>query len=302
MCKRREAFSLAVLILSLIHIFYSYYSEKECQLRIQKLEQAVREICAGLSKDQNLFDRELKLHDTLLEKVTYDKSAVDSADTPESFTAYGALVEGKAVCQGYALAMKLLLCYAGIESSVFSGNVQGVAHAWNAVLLNNQWYFLDPTWNETETHIRYDYFNIATEALMQDHTIDPVYPDESSTEQCNLWLPDCIATEENYYMRCAIYMDGFDAENDERLLTKLQTMLATGNTVLNIRFDPEMDYDKSLAMLITEKPYKLVYLMQRANQMYGSVNLFSMNNIQYSQIKAQHAVTIRLELETTEIQ
>ena len=275
---------------------YSYYSAKECGQRIQKLAQAVRKMCAVLDRKQPVFNRELALHDALLASVTYDKEAVGSAEDPEPFTAYGALVEGKAVCQGYALAMKLLLCYAGIESTVISGASQGVAHAWNAVLLDGEWYYLDATWNDTEQHIRYDYFNVSSEVLQVDHTIDPVYPEGDGGEQYNLWVPECTAVALNYFNRCAVYLNGFDEENDQRLLARLQNMLAGGSTMLTVRFDPSMDYEESVSMLITEQPYKLVYLMRRANQSSGSVNRFVTEDIQYTRAKNQNAVTVWLSL------
>ncbi len=275
---------------------YSYYSAKECGQRIQKLAQAVRKMCAVLDRKQPVFNRELALHDALLASVAYDKEAVGSAEDPEPFTAYGALVEGKAVCQGYALAMKLLLCYAGIESTVISGASQGVAHAWNAVLLDGEWYYLDATWNDTEQHIRYDYFNVSSEVLQVDHTIDPVYPEGDGGEQYNLWVPECTAVALNYFNRCAVYLNGFDEENDQRLLARLQNMLAGGSTMLTVRFDPSMDYEESVSMLITEQPYKLVYLMRRANQSSGSVNRFVTEDIQYTRAKNQNAVTVWLSL------
>ena len=276
---------------------YSYYSAKECTQRSQKLVQAVRKVVSVLHEGQTLFDRELALHDTLLQFVAYDKEAVTSSNRPEPFTAYGALVEGKAVCQGYALAMKLLLCYAGIQSTIISGTSQGIAHAWNAVELNNQWYYLDPTWDDTEQNVRYDYFNITSEILQLDHTVDPVYPGDGTGEQYNLRVPQCVAVTENYFIRRAVYLDGFDSNNDHRLLARLQAMLASGSTTLTVRFDPSMDYDDSIAKLITGQPYKLVYLMQEANQMYGSVNSFAMNDLQYTKAKAQNAVTIWLKME-----
>ena len=277
---------------------YSYYSAKECGQRIQKLAQAVRKMCSVLNGNQPVFSRELALHDALLASVTYDGEAAGSAENPEPFTAYGALVEGKAVCQGYALAMKLLLCYAGIESTVISGASQGVAHAWNAVLLDEEWYYLDATWNDAEQRIRYDYFNITSEVLQIDHMVDPVYPGEGGEEQYNLWLPECPAVPLNYFNRCAVYLNGFDEENDQRLLARLQSMLAASSTMLAIRFDSSMDYEESVSMLITDQPYKLIYLMQRANQSYGSVNRFAMEDIQYTKAKGQNAVTIWLRLDS----
>jgi transglutaminase/protease-like cytokinesis protein 3 len=66
------------------------------------------------------------------------------------------LTERRAICDGYARLFKTLCDYANIQSVVITGYVRwysdpiGVVterkHAWNAVLINNKWQLLDPTW------------------------------------------------------------------------------------------------------------------------------------------------------------
>jgi transglutaminase/protease-like cytokinesis protein 3 len=107
---------------------------------------------------------------------------------PESFTSCGAFVNGTAVCEGYAKAMKLLLDSQGIESlyvtgtATTSGGTGG--HAWNIVQIGNVWYDLDSTFDDPVyvTHSGYDtsnkvpsytYFNITSFPLYNgqpDHT------------------------------------------------------------------------------------------------------------------------------------
>lgn len=62
----------------------------------------------------------------------------------------------KAVCYGYALLFKTLCDYAGIKAEIIEGyartrpyqvgNNMSVNHAWNAVQINDHWYYLDATW------------------------------------------------------------------------------------------------------------------------------------------------------------
>ena len=66
------------------------------------------------------------------------------------------LTERKAICDGYARLFKTLCDHANIQSVVISGYIRWYSdpigavtdrkHAWNAVLLNNKWQLLDPTW------------------------------------------------------------------------------------------------------------------------------------------------------------
>ncbi len=65
-------------------------------------------------------------------------------------SAYGALINKKCVCQGYAEAYKRLLDTQGIVNYVLCGKVKGstVHHAWNAVSFNGRDFFhVDVTWD-----------------------------------------------------------------------------------------------------------------------------------------------------------
>lgn len=66
----------------------------------------------------------------------------NSYSLPNRHTAYGALVEGKAVCDGLAYAYKMLMDYEGIEC-VFVPDYEA-RHAYNEVLIDGAWYEVDP--------------------------------------------------------------------------------------------------------------------------------------------------------------
>ena len=63
-------------------------------------------------------------------------------------TAYGALIEKKAVCDGYALAFNLLARRAGIPCLMVSGMVDGYCHGWNLVKVNGNLRYIDVTWDD----------------------------------------------------------------------------------------------------------------------------------------------------------
>lgn len=68
---------------------------------------------------------------------------------PVTHTAYGALHDGVAVCEGYACAAKLMLNALGIRCDIQVGTcLDGGGHAWNLVELDGQWYQMDVTWND----------------------------------------------------------------------------------------------------------------------------------------------------------
>ena len=100
----------------------------------------------------------LRLHDLLLDSAWYNTEA-----GPDDYahTAYGALVEdssgspGGALCDGYALAYEYLLQRAGITSTMvcgYAGSSESDTekHAWNLVLLDDDWYEVDATWDDLD--------------------------------------------------------------------------------------------------------------------------------------------------------
>ncbi len=96
------------------------------------------------------FQATQALHDYLVRNCAYDKSVTSStspADTT-AYSAYGALVDGSCVCQGYALAYKLLLKRAGLSAVLVMSTKMN--HAWNMVQMEDeQWYHVDVTWDDS---------------------------------------------------------------------------------------------------------------------------------------------------------
>lgn len=121
------------------------------------------------------FDKELALHDYIVNNSIYDSANMNN-NVPEDHNAYGVLVKGLGVCESYAKAMSLLLNKAGIECIVVTGNAGG-PHAWNKVKLDGHWYNLDATWNDPVMQgnsqvIRHTYFNIPDSMIQKDHVQD----------------------------------------------------------------------------------------------------------------------------------
>lgn len=116
-----------------------------------------------LSQVQGLSvnEKERRLHDLLIERVEYDKG-VD-----KNQSAYSALVDGKSVCAGYARAYQYLMQRTGIPCFYCTGYA-GTDHAWNIVGLDDGYYNVDVTWDDTEGG-QYDYFNKTDEAYADTH-------------------------------------------------------------------------------------------------------------------------------------
>lgn len=153
----------------------AYVEGKTDRLSAQDMalyEEAVRVHDSLVDSTMSQYERVKAFHDYLCDTVTYRKTG------PESHTAYGALVNHAAVCQGYTQAMDLLCFLSGIDCEHIFGQAtaNGVTeyHAWVRVNIDGNWYNVDPTWDDQVTYISYDYF-LVSDGHMDGH-IWTAYP------------------------------------------------------------------------------------------------------------------------------
>lgn len=117
-----------------------------------------------LTQVENLgtpYEKERRLHDVLIGRIEYEKGA------DKNQSAYSALVEGKSVCAGYARAYQYLMQRLGIPCYYCTG-FAGTDHAWNIVALDDGYYNVDLTWDDTPGG-EYDYFNKTDKEYAKTH-------------------------------------------------------------------------------------------------------------------------------------
>jgi transglutaminase/protease-like cytokinesis protein 3 len=156
-----------------------------------KIEEIVDKVTSPEMED---YEKELALHDYVVNNTKYDERADTDIDSMpmESYNAYGVLINGVGVCQGYADAMYRLLKAAGIENEIAVGSANNgtgwVAHAWNIVKIQGKYYQLDSTWDDPvasngENILSHSYFNVTDSKLSADHQWDrSQYPECNSTD------------------------------------------------------------------------------------------------------------------------
>lgn len=138
------------------------------------------------------FEKEKAIHDYIIKTTRYDNENFQKNTTPiESHTAYGVFINKTAVCEGYAIAMKKMLDAVNIDSLIVVGKADGYDHAWNLVKLENQWYHVDPTWDDPIKFIdgkivdvlSYEYFNITDKEMSKTHQWEKKnYPESATTK------------------------------------------------------------------------------------------------------------------------
>lgn len=206
---------------------------------IRELDAAAQAILRECPSSEDEFAVELYLHNRLLSVCEYDDhaAAVSSDECANAYSAYGALVEGKAVCEGYAKAMQLLLNARSISATVVLGSAaeDNEAHMWNLVHINGENYYLDPTWNDDESGIRYTYFNVTSAMLSRTHVIDGEDP----------LTTDCTALTDNYHHRNGTYVDTYERDVIAEIIAD---RIQQGETVVHLRF-AEGKYENALLFL-----------------------------------------------------
>ncbi|MEG0615361.1 MAG: transglutaminase domain-containing protein, partial [Oscillospiraceae bacterium] len=157
--------------ISQMELIYTVPLEKVNEIQAQT-ELKANEIISKITPTMSNFDIVKFFHDQIILNCTYDIEA------EHSDMAYGALVKGRALCQGYAQAMSILCNKVGIDNTLVSGDT-GEAHAWNMINLNGKWYHMDVTWDDGVElvmpgpgAISYEFFNV-TEAEISDRTLFP---------------------------------------------------------------------------------------------------------------------------------
>jgi hypothetical protein len=190
--------------------------------------------------------KELVLHDYLVNNAKYDSENFNADTIPESsYNAYGVLINGVGVCQSYADAMNKLLTLVGIESTVISGTAnngsEDIDHAWNIVKLDGQYYNLDVTWDDPVTSdgrniLSHSYFNLTDAQISKNHSWDKSK------------YPKCTGTK---YSFSSLNIPEKDWEGDEILVINdyntfyksIENAVTNSNKNISLKIN---NYDKNL--------------------------------------------------------
>lgn len=109
--------------------------------------------------DMSELEKADAVYEYLIKNVEYG-----DVNNPLSYTAYGALAGGKAVCQGYSGAFNMLCKAAGVMSlSVYNDD-----HMWNVVLADGQFYHYDVTFDDAGDNSYNKYYRINNTEFIPD--------------------------------------------------------------------------------------------------------------------------------------
>ncbi|MBQ9990765.1 MAG: hypothetical protein IJP31_07475 [Lachnospiraceae bacterium] len=227
----------------------TYIFDREERIYREKvMEEAIKRIISGIAADASDYDKVKYVYEWIIDHTEYNREAEDNQNICSVF------LNGQSVCQGYAKATQLLLQQMGIPSTLVTGTVDnGEGHAWNLILIDNEYYYVDTTWgdasylfqNEEEggerqlPEINYDYLCVTTKELERTHSFDDLIP-----------LPECRATEANYYVREGAWFDKMDQDQLKELSRRYYD---EGRETMTLKCADEAVYQEMLGKLLEEQ-------------------------------------------------
>ena len=180
------------------------FTEEEVEEMTEKFDNKVQKIASVAKSKPNTYEQVLYIHDYIVKNCVYDDETYKNANfKSSSINAYGCLVEGKAICSGYAMAfnavMKQLDFEVGVEFSSYNGvSIFKEEHVWNYCKLDDEYYYFDLTWDDGDPNsenykfaeYNHSYFAITKDELESARmTLSPKAP-----------TPECNGTKYNYFV------------------------------------------------------------------------------------------------------
>lgn len=158
------------------YLIDEFSSKEQIDEAISRLEEIKNTIIRN--KTGNAYKDIKMVHDYLVENIEYDTSI----SKQNIYNIYGALINGEAVCEGYARGFKYLIDSLGIPCTLVIGkgtNSEGNTenHAWNYVQISGNWYAIDCTWDDpvvegggwVSKSSKYKYFLKGSQDISKDH-------------------------------------------------------------------------------------------------------------------------------------
>ena len=208
-------------------------TEDEVKTMQDSVNDKIDEIMTEVNKLDSDYEKELYIHDYIIENTEYDISTLENMGD----TVYSVLVSGKSICEGYARTVQILLDKLGIENYLVTGDTESdgeiLPHMWNIVNIDGDNYHLDVTWDDLndEFDTVYFYFNVTDEYISRDH-----YKINPQNNNCN-------STKSNYFVKENTLVYTYKGYNN--LVQQSVDALLKDNTV-ELCFAENSDYKKAL--------------------------------------------------------
>lgn len=209
--------------------FTTYAQEMAVQSKVSSLMTEL-----GITSAVSDYEKTKLIYDYICKNVTYDYTNLENGSYLLKYSAYAALINKTAVCQGYANLFYYMAKTAGLNVRLLTGTANGGGHAWNIVKLGKKYYLLDTTWDASTAAagLAYRYFLKGSTEFSKDHTLDSGY----TTEEFSSSYP--ISTKD-YEPGDSDECTSHDWETSYTVKTRA-TMSANGQKVIYCKYCDEI--------------------------------------------------------------
>lgn len=237
------------------------------------------------------YDKLKFFHDYILRFCSY------SVNAPNPYSAYGCLVDGKAVCEGYSKAFAMLCQSSGIPCINVIGNANDgssktEAHMWNMVKLDGNWYHIDVTWDDPKgifgsDYLKYDYFNVSDEMIKSDH---------QATKNMYMNYPVANSIRQNYYVKQGLFLKD-NADSKAFISNTIKKSLDSSDRYVRFRCQSDKKYSSVTQEFFNSDNNNEGFFDLLCNTVdkYG----YAASTAEYSLVESPETriITIQLELE-----
>ena len=211
-------------------------TEEEKEERQEEIELEAEIWLEGITDDASDYDKILYVFEYIVNTVEYDAEAEDNQNI------YSVFAHKRSVCAGYSKAAQYLLEQLDVFCTYVTGVVRsGESHAWNLVICEGDYYYVDTTWGDpvflssaeaiANDYISYDYLCCNDKELLHNHKPD-----------ADLKLPECTKMDFNYYVMNGLYYEEYDSK---RALKEMNDTISQKKNPSVFKFADSESYEEA---------------------------------------------------------
>ena len=211
-------------------------TEEEKEERQEEIELEAEIWLEGITDDASDYDKILYVFEYIVNTVEYDAEAEDNQNI------YSVFAHKRSVCAGYSKAAQYLLEQLDVFCTYVTGVVRsGESHAWNLVICEGDYYYVDTTWGDpvflssaeaiANDYISYDYLCCNDKELLHTHKPD-----------ADLKLPECTKMDFNYYVMNGLYYEEYDSK---RALKEMNDTISQKKNPSVFKFADSESYEEA---------------------------------------------------------
>ena len=251
--------------------YMNYYTTAEQE---KQLTSAVTSALASLNLNgKTEAEKVVAIHNYICDHVDYDYDGLSDSSNTVKYTAYGALCNGKAVCNGYAVLFYRMCKEAGLSVRIISGTANGGSHAWNIVRVGDVYYNVDTTWDGQDSQTL-DHYLLKSE---KDFSADHARSEEYTTEAFNAAYPMAL---NSYYEKT--FNDPLNCDNPQYDNVALDgttvTTASSSKPKIMIYFSTQCGYSQATIQGLSKNTYTGVDIIAVAVNTTSSDEVIAFKN------------------------